>query len=48
MLKYSWKEPRLARRIPTEQDGSVPVEHDAISQPASSSSVRDETGSNTV
>src|SRR6516225_6991628 len=31
MLKYSWKEPRLSRRIPTEQDTSMPVEHDAIS-----------------
>jgi glycosyltransferase involved in cell wall biosynthesis len=48
MLKYSWKEPRLARRVPTEQVGSVPLEHDAISESASSSSLRDETGSNTV
>ena len=48
MLKYSWKEPRLARRISTEQDGSVPVEHDAISEPASSSSLRDETRSNSI
>jgi len=45
MVKYSWKEPRLARRVPTEQVVSMPVGHDAVSEPASSSSFRDETGS---
>ena len=46
MVKYSWKEPRRARPVPNEQIVSVPVEHDAVSEPASSSSFRDETGSN--
>ena len=45
MVKYSWKEPRLARPVPTEQIVSVPVEHDAVSEPASTSSFHDETGS---
>src|SRR5437588_6102133 len=45
MVKYSWKEPRLARRVPSEPVVSMPVEHDAVSEPASSSSFRDETGS---
>jgi glycosyltransferase involved in cell wall biosynthesis len=48
MVKYSWKEPRLARRVPSEQALSTSVEHDAISEPASSSSLRDETGSNSI
>ena len=45
MVKYSWKEPRLARPVPTEQVVSLPVEHDAVSEPASTSSFHDETGS---
>jgi glycosyltransferase involved in cell wall biosynthesis len=48
MVKYSWKEPRLARRVATEQVVSMPVEHDAVSGPASSSSFRDETGSHST
>jgi glycosyltransferase involved in cell wall biosynthesis len=48
MVKYSWKEPRLARRVPTEQVVSMPVGHDAVSEPASSSSFRDETGSHST
>ena len=47
MVKYSWKEPRLARRVPTEKVVSMPVVHD-VSEPASSSSFRDETGSHST
>jgi glycosyltransferase involved in cell wall biosynthesis len=47
MVKYSWKEPRLESRIPTEQAVSLPVDRDSISEPASSS-LRDETGSKSV
>jgi glycosyltransferase involved in cell wall biosynthesis len=48
MVKYSWKEPRLPRRMLTEQVVSVPLDRDAISEPASSSSLRDGSGSKSV
>ena len=48
MVKYSWKEPRLARRVPTEQVLAIPVDRDGIAEPASSSSLRNGTESNTV
>jgi glycosyltransferase involved in cell wall biosynthesis len=48
MVKYSWKEPRLPKRVPAEQVVSMPFDRDAISEPASSSSLREGTGSKTV
>ena len=48
MVKYSWKEPRLPRRMLTEQVVSMPLDRDAISEPASSSSLHDGSGSKTV